>query len=192
MKTLKAAFPIVPVKKFIFPRGTYSIVINNALYYEQLHDSLLLNKEIGVPFWFCEDFNVYGCSAKVLSVYQNEKKGFTRVKVEGLKLFRITKYSKRNLGNSLNEADVNILDFEDEKIVNPSIIHYFSKITETEIYGFNPQIKLLELLNWLNLRPELSVAVISRDNQEEREQLLTRILKFLAVKKSQKSIYQLN
>jgi Lon protease-like protein len=192
MKTLNKAIPIAPIKRFIFPKGTYSIVINSSIYFEQLHEALLFGKEIGIPFWFGEDFNVYGCTARVLSVYQNERKGFIRVKVEGVQLFRITKYSKKNQKDCLSEADVKFLDFSEETIQDKSIIEYFTQITGTEIYDFNAEIKLLELLNWLNLKHELTVAIISKEHQFEREQLLKRILKYIAITKSQKKVGHLN
>lgn len=192
MKTLSKVIPIVPVKKFIFPNGTYDIVIKGTSYFEQLQDALLYGKEIGVPYWFDEDFNVYGCTIKVLSVYQNHNKGFIRVKVEGLQLFRITKYSKKYHSHSLNEADINFLDFKNQKIENKSIMKYFTKITGAEIYDPKAWIKLLELLNWMNLRPELSIAIISKPTQEEREHLLARIMKFMAISKSQANISHLN
>lgn len=176
----------------MLPGITYSIALNHNEFENYLKELVMYDKEIGVPYWFCDKYNVYGCTATIQNINVNRDKGFSRLKVMAKSIFRLTTYSKNANTDLPNHANVELISLSDHYITNPTVIENFLLLTNSKKETINLEMNLLDILRWLNLKPELTFAIISKNCKQEREDLLNKILNFYLSIGVQSSIYEHN
>ncbi len=174
------------------PGIKYSIAVNHNEFKDFFKNAFLYDHEIGIPYWFCNKYNVYGCTANIEKVHINLEKEFTRIKVHAKSFFRLTSYSKIASEQLPNQAQVKLINLNSQIIKNQDLLKTFESFTQEKKLKTNVNLSVFDLVRWMNLSPELTFSLISKETQEERENLLHKILKYQSSLNHQSSCFSFN
>lgn len=167
----------------MLPGEPSSVVVKDYQQIEWLKENIDCNDYIGIPFWFRGNMNVFGNRVRVVKSYFNPNGTFARLWVVPNGIFRIEEYHKyksNSLPAMLRQLEAPVKDHS----INLLFEKYCNAVS---LVDFN-LVSLLDLILELALGTETSLAIISLENQWQREDLMKRVLTFkLRIKEQSKT-----
>lgn len=185
------SLPILPVKKFMLPGETSSILVKLPEQIHWLREKSGPFQYLGVPFWLKGHENIFGNIVSIVKMRFDPGERFVRVWVKAEDIFKIRSYRKHAL-KALPAAHVQIIDTLETPIQDPSIGLLFEKYCNAISLVDFGLLSMLDLIRQLDLGAETSLAIISVGNREAREDLMKKILSFKLLVKQQSKKFSCN
>lgn len=171
----------------MLPGEQSSVVVKDYQQIEWLKQNIDFSDHIGIPFWFRGNMNVFGNRVRIVKSYFNPNGTFARLWVVPDGIFRIHEYYKYK-SNALPDAHIHMLKQLEAPVKDHSINLLFEEYCNAVSLMDFKHVSLLDLILELALGTEASLAIISLENQWQREDLMKRVLTFkLRIKEQSKT-----